>query len=245
MNWVDAQELSEPMSRLLIHVEGITEETFVNEVLALHLFKCGYTKVSARLVGNARQHDRRGGIRAWSAVRKDILNHLKEDVACLSTTMVDFYALPQTGERAWPGRAKAAQLAFPGKAVAVESALLADIRDEMGDDFNQNRFIPYVMMHEFEGLLFSDAVRFGQGICRPDLSPDFKAIRDQFASPEEINDSPLTAPSKRILDLFPEYEKPVMGTLAVLEIGLDAIRNECPLFRGWIERLEHWPRLTI
>jgi hypothetical protein len=230
------------MSRLLIHVEGETEEAFVKDVLASHLYGCGYSKVSARLVGNARQRDRRGGIRAWSAVRKDILHHLKEDTECLSTTMVDFYALPQTGDRAWPGRAQAAQLAFAEKAAAVESALLADICNAMGGDFEQNRFVPYVMMHEFEGLLFSDATRFAQGIGKPDLSPHFQAIRNQFATPEEINDSPFTAPSKRIIKLVPGYEKPLMGTLAVLEIGLDAIRQECPLFREWIERLEQWPQ---
>lgn len=228
------------MTRLLAHVEGETEEIFVNEVLAPHLYGCGYTKVSARLVGNVRQRDRRGGIRAWNAVRKDILNHLKEDAECLATTMVDFYALPQTGDRAWPGRAQAAQLAFAEKANLVERALLVDICSEMGADSKQNRFVPYVMMHEFEGLLFSDAAKLGQGIGEPDLSPKFQAIRDQFTTPEEINDSPLTAPSKRIMNLFPRYEKPLMGTLAVLEIGLDAIRQECPLFRGWIERLEQW-----
>lgn len=53
------------MARLLVHVEGETEESFVNEELAGHLHGFGYTKVSARLVGNARQRDRRGGIRAW------------------------------------------------------------------------------------------------------------------------------------------------------------------------------------
>ena len=242
MNWVAARESSERMARLLIHVEGETEETFVNEVLAAHLCGCGYSNVSARIVGNARQRDRRGGIRAWSAVRKDILRHLKEDAACLSTTMVDFYALPQTGDRAWPGRAQAAQLAFSEKANVIESLLLADICNELGVGIEQCRFVPYVMMHEFEGLLFSDAAKLGLGIGRPDLAPQFQTIRNQFATPEEINDSPQTAPSKRILDLFPRYEKPLMGTLAVLEIGLEAIRKECPLFRAWLERLEQWPQ---
>ena len=226
------------MTRLLIHVEGETEETFVNQVLASHLYGCGYSKVSARLLGNARQRDRRGGIRSWSAVRKDILRHLKEDAGCLATTMVDFYALPKTGDGAWPGRARAAQLAFANKAAIVESALLADICNEMGHGFAPGRFIPYVMMHEFEGLLFSDATRFAQSIGLPGLSPKFQAIRDEFATPEEINDSPHTAPSKRIIGLVPGYEKPLMGTLAALEIGLETIREECPLFRGWIERLE-------
>ncbi len=82
--------------------------------------------------------------------------------------------------------------------------------------------------------------KLGSGIGRPDLSTRFQAIRDQFATPEEINVSPQTAPSKRIINLLPSYEKPLMGTLAVLEIGLDAIRQDCPLFRRWIERLEQW-----
>jgi hypothetical protein len=229
------------MSRLLIHVEGETEETFVNEVLSPHLYGYGYVSIGARLIGNARQRDRRGGIRAWSSVRKDILNHLKEDTNCLSTTMVDYYALPGAREGAWPGRAHASLLVFADKAATIERALLEDISNEMGDGFDQSRFVPYVMMHEFEGLLFSDADRFGKAIGRPDLSQAFQAIRNQFPTPEEIDDSPLTAPSKRVKNLFDGYEKPLMGTLAVLEIGLEAIRRECPLFRNWIERLERWP----
>jgi Domain of unknown function (DUF4276) len=96
-------------------------------------------------------------------------------------------------------------------------------------------------MHEFEGLLFSDCSRFGQGIGRSDLIPRFQNIRNSFATPEEINDSPITAPSKRIIDLLPEYEKPLFGTLAILEIGLNTIRAECPHFRQWLDRLEAWP----
>jgi hypothetical protein len=233
------------MARVLIHVEGETEEAFVNEVLRSHLVRQGYTTVSARIVGNARQRDRRGGIRAWSAVRRDILNHLREDPGCMATTMVDYYALPQTGTRAWPGREAAGDLPFAQKAVTVENGLTADIRRAMGDTFNPARFVPFVMMHEFEGLLFSDCERFGSGIGRPDLSAAFQAIRDQFATPEEINDSPVTAPSKRVLQLMPGYEKPLLGPLAALEIGLETIRRECPHFRDWLTRLEGWPQKRL
>jgi len=229
------------MARLLIHVEGETEETFVNEVLAPHLYGQGYAHVSARLLGNARQRDRRGGIRGWNSVRTDIIHHLHQDPHCLSTTLVDYYALPQTGDKAWPGREMAGRLPFPQKAAAVQDALLADISRDMGHSFNPRRFIPFVMMHEFEGLLFSDCARFGRGIGRPDLVAQFQAIRNQFNSPEEINDSPVTAPSKRVEALVPGYEKPLLGVLAVLEIGLSAIRAECPHFRAWLERLEAWP----
>lgn len=230
------------MSRLLIHVEGETEETFVNEIIRPHLYRHGYSKVSARLVGNARQRDRRGGIRAWTAVRKDIVNHLKEDPDCLATTMVDYYALPQSGDKAWPGREAAGLLPFARKATTLEEALLADICQEMGTDFDARRFIPFVMMHEFEGLLFSDCQGFSQGIGLPELADEFQSIRDQFSSPEEINDSPVTAPSKRVKELVAVYEKPLMGTLAVLEIGLDAIRDECPHFNSWLISLENITR---
>ncbi len=228
------------MTRLLVHVEGETEESFVNSVLAAHLYSVNrrIEKVAARLVGNSRQRLRRGGICAWPAARSDIIKHLKEDPGAKATTMIDYYALPQSGPGAWPGRREASTVSFEHKAETVEEALLNDVRNEMGPNFNHSRFIPFVMMHEFEGLLFSDCTAFGSGIGRPELSASFQSIRDSFATPEHINDSPLTAPSKRILSLLPNYEKPLLGTLAVLEIGLLAIREQCPHFEHWISRLE-------
>ena len=226
------------MARLLIHVEGETEEAFVNEVLADHLCRHGYQSVGARLIGNARMRDRRGGIRSWDSVRRDILNHLSDDTACIATTMVDYYGLPQTGQRAWPGRKEAASLPMQKKAGFVEAALLADVAARLGGKFDRRSFIPFVIMHEFEGLLFSDCDAFGNGIGQPQLVGEFQKIRDQFSSPEEINDSPLTAPSKRVLKLVPEYEKPLHGTLAALEIGLERICQQCPHFQSWLHRLE-------
>jgi len=44
---------------------------------------------------------------------------------------------------------------------------------------------------------------FSEGIGRPELEADFQAIQDQFASPEEINNSPITALSKRVEALVP------------------------------------------
>lgn len=227
------------MSRLLIHVEGETEETFVNEVLCEHLGTVGFNEVSARIVGNSRLRHRRGGIRGWDSVKRDILRHLRQDSLAYSTTLVDYYALPQSGPGAWPGRAAAANQVAALKAGIVEDAIAADIKAEMGgDSFFPNRFIPFVMVHEFEGLLFSDCVAFTRAIGRPELAVAFQAIRDAFATPEEINDSPVTAPSKRVEGLIGNYEKPLMGTLGVLGIGLPRIRQECPHFDGWLLTLE-------
>lgn len=226
------------MARLLIHVEGQTEEGFVNEILRDHLLNRGYESVGARIVGNSRLKRRRGGIRPWPSVRKDIIYHLRQDLECIATTMVDFYGLPKHGDGAWPGRAVATGQATHRKAACVEKALLKNVAETMGAKFDPIRFVPFVMMHEFEGLLFSDCEAFSRGIGRPNLEQNFRQVRDAFGTPEDINDSPITAPSKRVEDIVTGYEKPFLGILAMLEIGLNTIRAECPHFASWLDKLE-------
>ena len=75
----------------MIHVEAPTEEIFVNQVLAKHLYGVGYTQVSVRKMGKQRERNRRGGIRPWPEERTSIVNHLKEDSLIILTTMVDYY----------------------------------------------------------------------------------------------------------------------------------------------------------
>ena len=229
------------MDRLLIHVEGETEETFVNELLGPHLVCRGWSMVNARLLGNARRRDRRGGIKSWASARDEIVRHLREDPGRVVTTMVDYYGLPRTGSRAWPGRDEASALPLQDKARTVENGLAASVHEAIGPGFDLRRFVPYVMMHEFEAMLFSDCAAFGRGIGRPNLESEFEKIRDAFESPEEIDDSPETAPSKRVEHLVHGYEKPLLGTLGALEIGLEAIRRECLHFGSWLERLERLP----
>ena len=153
--------------------------------------------------------------------------------------MVDYYGMPDD----WPGRANpfTAAMSVSDRAEEIEDALLQDVRNEMGTSFNPNRFVPYVMMHEFEAMLFSDCASLGHSIGRSGLIADLQAIRDDFDTPEEIDDSPDTAPSRRIESLMPAYQKPTMGVQAAQNIGLEAIRRECPHFADWLDRLEHLP----
>lgn len=224
------------MARILIYVEGSTEEDYVTAILAPHLYVLGYTQVAPLKLGKQRERDRRGGIRPWPEARTNILDILRGDSEVIVSTMVDYYGMPQNGPGAWPGRAgAAAQLSYPN---GIEESLLADVADGMGDNFNPRRFIPYVMMQEFEAMLFSDCAEFARGIGRLDLAPTFQEIRDQFDTPENIDDSPDTAPSKRIETLVYRYRKPVLGIQAATAIGLPAIRAECSHFRGWLEHLE-------
>jgi hypothetical protein len=239
MSSEDDPSLGAAMARLLIHVEGQTEEDFVNEVLRDHLVIKGYHSVEARIVGNARLRRRRGGIRPWPSVRMDIMNHLREDKGCVATTMVDYYALPHKGPGEWPGKAESRGLSsIKKKAQCVEDAVGEDLAREIGPRVDPERFVPFVVMHEFEGLLFSDCAAFSRGIGQPSLEVSLRKIRDEFTTPEEINDSPVTAPSKRVEALVPGYEKPLLGVLAVLEIGLSRIREECPHFDNWLKQLE-------
>jgi hypothetical protein len=213
--------------RLLVHVEGQTEEQFVNEILSPHLCRRGYTLVFPQLLGKG------SGICSWALARRDISRGLDEDWGRISTTFVDYYGLPAEGGRAWPGRAEASRLAIDARAGHVESAILRDLTN--GDP---RRFVPYVSMHEFEAMLFSDCAAFARAIERPHLAPQFQAIRDGFQTPEEINDSVENAPSKRIKRIVDRYEKPLFGAIASLEIGLERIRAECRHFDEWLARLE-------
>ncbi len=227
------------MSRLLVHVEGRTEFLFVNDVLAPHFYSLGYLSVRARIMGSAQERARRGGIVPWAIARQRILSNLRADSELVISTMVDYYGMPDD----WPRRANpfTAAMSPSDRANEIEEALLQDICDEIGADFNPNRFIPYVMMHEFEAMLFSNCQAFATAIGRADLSPNFQSIRDEFGTPEEIDDSPDTAPSKRIERLMPGYQKPTMGVQAAQSIGIATIRNQCPHFAAWLHRLETLP----
>ena len=217
--------------RLLVHVEGPTEELFVNQILSEALRDKGFDSVKARRVGDVR-HRNRGGIRQWSLVRKEIHAHLADDTAAYATTMVDYYALPPS----WPGRLDAPNVPVAGRARYVEEAVLSDFSDF---SHTGGRFLPYVTLHEFEGLLFSDCDALAMSLDALHIRDDLKNVRDVYESPEHINDNYETAPSRRITNLLPSYEKVLFGNMAALEMGIEAIRNQCPHFANWLDRLEN------
>ena len=226
------------MTRILVHVEGHTEEEFVNSVLAPHLYDKGFTSVSARLIGRSRSRKKRGGACPWASVHTEIARHLSKDSEAFGTTLVDYYALPADGARGWPGRSGCATLSVPEKAEHIQLSLTQDFKVRYGPGM-ATRFIPFVAMYEFEGLLFSDPALMAQGMGEIDKADQFAKIRGRFENPEHINDSPDTAPSKRIIDLVPGYNKVLHGNVAALEVTLDRMRQECPVFAAWVTRMEN------
>lgn len=147
--------------------------------------------------------------------------------------MVDYYGMPQ-----WPGRTEANFRPFAQKAEAVQEALARDVRSGMGRGFHRDRFIPYVSMHEFEALLFSDCGAFAQIMGVPEAALPLKAVLARFGDPEQINDSKETKPAARIQSVIKGYDKVNFGPLAIQEIGLDVVRSQCRNFGYWLTRLE-------
>jgi hypothetical protein len=128
-------------------------------------------------------------------------------------------------------------LKFHKKIPHIEAQIHQEITTYMGESWNPKYFIPYVMIHEFESLLFSDCLAFAVSLGQPQLADKFQEIRDQYDSPEEINDSLETHPSKRIQSLFPTYQKPLHGPKVAQAIGIEMMLKECRNFRSWLEKL--------
>ena len=201
------------MTRVAISVEGPTEEAFVKRLLRDYLAEKGIF-VQPFLLGG-----RITVLRVASDMARLLWKYN------FVTSLVDFYGFRDRGEK------------------TIEE-LKRDIFDEVvkkirRSNLDQRRIFPYIQRYEFEGLLFSDVESF-----RPILEVDeeclekFGQVRQQFETPEHINDNPTTAPSKRIEALIPTYNKVLHGPLVANETGLDRIRNECPRFNEWLSRLE-------
>jgi Domain of unknown function (DUF4276) len=223
------------MIRLNIIAEGQTEEAFVHAVLVEPL-ATGGVAVSVRCVETSRDKRRakiyRGGLLDYQRAKRDLLRWMKEDQnpEAHFTTMFDLYALPND----FPGYEEAKRLTNPSQRVnLLEAHLLKDI--------NHRRFIPYLQLHEFEALLFTDPSKFDwEFIDHADAIQALVNLASQHGNPELIDDGEQTAPSKRIIQIIPEYEgrKASVGPLIAARIGLLALRQKCAHFHAWLEKIE-------
>jgi Domain of unknown function (DUF4276) len=221
------------MFRVNIICEGQTEETFVQEIL-YHFFVTKSIYLTPILIGKP---GHKGGNFTFGRLLKD-LRPLLGDSTAYCTTLFDFYGLPND----FPGKATALTMNnIKDKAQCVTKAVVDALQATTISPDALRRFIPYIQMYEFEGLLFSDCSSLASAISQPHLASKFQEIRASFASPEHINNSPMTAPSKRISKIYSRYDKPLHGSLAMIEIGIEAIRQECKLFDRWLQTLENLP----
>jgi len=218
------------MTRVHVVVEGLSERSFVNNVLAPALWRhqVYLTPIVLGFPGH------KGGNPNYARFQKDILRQLKEDPSSYCSTMLDLYGLGKD----FPGTPLPPNLSNVEKVIHIEQAVKQDIVTQAPELRPDVRFLPYLQLHEYEGLLFSDPAAFAQGIYQSNLANQFQSIRERFPTPEDIDDSPNAAPSKRVLQLCPSYRKVLNGTQAAMAVGIDTMRRECPHFRNWLERLE-------
>jgi hypothetical protein len=227
------------MTRLYIFAEGQTEQTYGDTVLKQHLAAFGVYVQGPILIAHARKKGvtHRGGGRRYLPMKNDICRFLQQEKGrdVYFTTMIDLYALPVD----FPGMSEAEQLRhLPYDRVSkLEERFAADIDDPWG---RPTRFIPHIQLHEFEAILLCRPAAFSSffGDCLQQIERLEANIRGK--PPEVIDDGEHTAPSKRILEQFPDYggAKSVAGPRIAEEIGIKSVQNRCPHFGAWLKRLE-------
>ncbi len=203
--------------KVLILVEGTTEEKFVKEILSPYFTPKGIYLIPRNL----------NGVSTYKRIRVELSNLLKDSSAKLVTTMIDLYRVPSD---------------FPNKSsVSLDIGYREKVRlleEYLSIDINQDHFIPYLQLHEFESLLFSEVSHFSK---IPGVGNKVNRLNEVLNSlePEEINELPNTAPCKRITNIIGEhYMKHVHGIIVAKAIGLDKMREKCPHFNLWIEKIE-------
>lgn len=214
------------MKRLVIICEGATEQAFCRDLLY------DYFQTKGILLWAPTIKHSNGGIVAWDTLKKQIVRHLNEGDSVVSL-LIDYYRIRDSYH-------------FPGW---MESKKINNVYDRMRFLFEQMsldveerfraRFVPYIQLHEFEGLLFSDISVFPKNFTKEQLNYSLlESAITSFETPEEINNGPATAPSERLKKAICGYDKVTDGAFLALEIGLNTIREKCILFNEWIERLE-------
>lgn len=217
------------MSRLYVLVEGQTEEAFVRELLVPHYARSGRF-LTPIIVSTSPGY--KGGVVSYAKVKPQILRLCKQDPNAVVTTMFDLYALPTD---------------FPGKAApacadnATGHQKAAFLEAQLTQDISQHNFLANLMVYEYEALLYSQPSMFAQWTDDAQVVTALIVAVANAGSPEGVNDSPQTAPSKRILAAMPGYQKTFHGPLIACDIGLEAMRQACPHFNAWLLAIEALP----
>jgi hypothetical protein len=223
------------MPRLYIFAEGPTEQTYGDTVLKQHLAAFAVYVQRPVLIAHAKKRGQvhRGGGRRYLPMKNDILRFLKQENAndVYFTTMIDLYAIHAD----FPGLDDAEKLRH------LPYERVQKLEEHFASDIGDSRFIPYIQLHEFETILLCQPAAFASffGDCMRQIE-QLVAVAGQYKSPELINDGKHTAPSKRIIQIFPDYEgaKAAAGPQIAQEIGLESVRKRCPHFNTWLSKLE-------
>lgn len=213
------------MKRVIFIVESDTEISFIQKCIMPYLYQKGFTNpMNAQKIITNRKKNKKGGNVAFDYLKNDI-----ERVAAtrnvLITTFLDFFRLPTD---------------FPGyttdslKIEQIEEA----VRENISSIVDRANFLPYIQRHEIEALMYTNMDGFNYVVDKEESLNKLKEIINQYANPEDINSGSETAPSKRLMKIFP-YQKTTDGEIILEALPIDDIRSKCPRFNEWLENLEN------
>ena len=217
------------MKKILLLVEGLSEEIVVRNLLGPHFLtrdiylEAVLVKTRIEKAGKAFK----GGVVSFEKVRRDLKALLGDTSAAAVTTFIDYYGLPAD----FPGVADRPATKDPYQRVAhVEAAFAHEI--------DHRRFIPHLTLHELEAWIYVEPSLASWVFSNETVASKLEAIRDQCGGAEFVNEGPDTAPSRRIMALAPDYTKTVAGPAAIEGVGLERIRRSCKHADAWLNRLE-------
>ena len=211
------------MPRLIFIVEGDSEQRFINEHLVIYLSsRFSRVPMHAQKITTNRKKNVKGGNVNYELLKNEVRRTFAQgDV--LITTFLDFFRLPTD---------------YPGFTVDVKQ--IGKIEDAVRADCSAiippTSFLPYIQKHEFETLLFANPAGFTNVVNSTEMSGILNVLK-KFSTPEDINGSPKTAPSKRLLSIF-NYKKVADSALVMKDVDIDMLRKRCPRFDTWVGRLE-------
>ena len=219
------------MVEVVVFAEGPTEEQFIKRVVA-PAFR--HQQIFLKPETLKTSQDAKGGAVNLDRLKFYSRSKLLQDKDAILTTFLDLYGLSTS----FPAFSEAKQKTdVYARTQMLETALHEAIVGHVG--CRPERFIPHIQPYEFEGLLFSDV----DALARTE--PTWKAylgklqkVRSDFPSPEHINDSHETKPSKRLESILsPRYKKTLHGPQAAEKITLAVMEQECAHFKGWLDKL--------
>lgn len=204
------------MNKVLILVEGHAEEKFVKAILKPYFEPKNIFLIPRNLKGAGN----------YAILREEVTKLLKDNSASLVTTMIDLYRIPND----FPQKKSLTKMHTSSQKISI-------LEEGFKENINKDKFLPYLQLHEFEALLFSDVSMFS---ALPKVGNKIRLLEEivREKTPEEINDEPNTSPAQRIKQILPYYVKDVFGIIVAQHIGLQKMREKCPHFNEWIVKLE-------
>jgi hypothetical protein len=216
------------VSHLHILCEGQTEEIIAREVIGPY-FSTADIWVSWSIFITKRPAGGpafKGGLTNWPRLERELRKLLQDSSTTVLTTMFDYYAFPADA----PGMADRPYGSPHDRVSHVESALAGAI--------GHRCFLPNLVLHEIEAWVLADCSRLGQVMGDGDPAAELERIVQLESGPELVDDGVDTAPSKRLLNAYPQYTKTIDGPLVIADAGMDSIRHACPHTDDWLREIE-------